>query len=347
MRRAGTWSNAHVLVDTVRRLAPRQVVAVLDLADAATAADGVPPLSEHTLLQVRHGGQGEHLLVYAGTKLAGYAHLDRAAGANAAELVVHPAHRRRGVGAALVAAVQQDGRPVRLWSHGHLRPAREFAARAGYPAVRELWQMRRRLGPDAPPLPPFGLPPGFTARTFVPGRDEAAWVEVNARAFAEHPEQGRLTVADVQQREAEEWFDPQGFFLVLDGAADGGADGGADGAADGGPLAAFHWTKVHPAAAPATGAGEASGAVGEVYAVGVHPAYQGRGLGRAVTVLGLRHLAGKGLAAVMLYVEADNSAAVATYRRLGFTRSAVDVVYASATAPGAATLGSVHPGVSR
>ena len=72
--------------------------------------------------------------------------------------------------------------------------------------------------------------------------------------------------------------------------------------------------------------------LGEVYVVStVDPAAQGRGVGATLTLIGLHHLAerlsGAHQPTVMLYVEADNSAAVNTYRRLGFEVSNVDVAY--------------------
>jgi len=80
-----------------------------------------------------------------------------------------------------------------------------------------------------------------------------------------------------------------------------------------------------------TGKGTETGQTqGEVYVVGVDPAYQRLGLGRAVTILGLAHLRELGLTEAMLYVDADNSAAVATYSRLGFVRFAADVTYSRA-----------------
>jgi mycothiol synthase len=91
-------------------------------------------------------------------------------------------------------------------------------------------------------------------------------------------------------------------------------------------LAASHWTKVMPAGGPQSQRGAAP-TEGEVYVVGVEPAYQGRGLGRSVTILGLDHLRERGLAEAMLYVDADNLAAVATYSRLDFARSGVDIMY--------------------
>ena len=145
-------------------------------------------------------------------------------------------------------------------------------------------------------------------RPFEVGRDEPVWLAVNAAAFAHHPEQGGWSLADLQAREAEPWFDPAGFLLIVPRK-------------DPGTVAAFHWTKVHPA-------GEKGPArVGEVYVVGVDPAYQGRGLGRPLTVLGLHHLRREGLADVILYVDGDNPAALRVYRGLGFTTRGLDRMY--------------------
>jgi mycothiol synthase len=310
-------------VDAVTRLDDAQARAVAVLAEAATVADGVSPLSEHVLLHVRNGSAADedghspaHLLAQDQGRLVGYAHLDTGEPAEgvSAEVVVHPEARRRGVGRALVAALRSaaGAGPLRLWSHGHLEAARDFAAADGFTSVRELWQMRRPLGADAPPLAPVSLPDGFAARAFSPGRDEQTWLSVNARAFASHPEQGRMTLDDLLLREAEPWFDPAGFILIEQVSPPPPA------------LAAFHWTKVH---------GHDGGVhppVGEVYVVGVDPSYQGSRLGRAVTLLGLHHLQDQGLSSAMLYVDGDNKAAVATYTRLGFEQTAVDVMYSPA-----------------
>jgi mycothiol synthase len=324
-------------VDNVQALGDGQRSEVLVLVANATHVDGTAPLSEAVLLAVRdcHAVRSTtsspHFLAYVGADLAGYAHLERRPGgvAATAEVVVEPAHRRQGVGTALVhsletaleTAVGPDAGTLRLWSHGHLEAARAFAARDGYSIVRELWSMRRSLRSDADPLPVVHLPEGFATRHFVIGQDEDAWLRVNARAFADHPEQGRLTRHDLDRRIAEPWFDARGFILIED------MRGFAP------VLAASHWTKVAPAERPGVPPAE-----GEVYVVGVDPAYQGLGLGRAVTILGLAHLRERGLTEAMLYVDADNGAAVEIYSRLGFSRFTADVMY-SRRSPASATIG--------
>ncbi|GAA0482898.1 mycothiol acetyltransferase [Paractinoplanes deccanensis] len=281
------------------RLTAEEAAGVLALAAAAEGADGVYPLSEDVVLRVRGGGDPvaqQHFLAAQDNELVGYAFVEDASG----ELFVHPAHRRRGHGTALLAAA--GGGPLRFWAHGDEPGARAFAEKNGFDRVRVLWQMRRSL---TEPLPDIPLPEGVTVRGFRPGFDEQAWLAVNARAFAHHPEQGRWTRGDLMLREAEPWFDPAGFLLAVD-IED--------------TLLGFHWTKVHPASGD-------DPAIGEIYVLGVDPSGHRRGLGAALSVAGLRHLAAQGLTVANLYVDESNPAAVALYRRLGFEIFKTDVSY--------------------
>jgi mycothiol synthase len=282
-------------IRSLDRLTPAEAADVLTLAAAADEADGVSPLSEDGVLGLRGSGR-THLLAYADDTLAGYAYLDGTSG----ELVVHPKHRLRGHGTALIAAAGPG--TLQFWAHGDEEAARAFAEQAGFTRSRVLWQMRRPLTN----LPDIPLPEGIAVRAFVPGADDEAWLGVNSRAFAHHPEQGRWTPDDLRLRFGEPWFDPAGFLLAVDPADD--------------RLLGFHWTKVHPAEGDQP-------AIGEIYVLGVDPGGHRRGLGAALSVAGLRHLAGLGLAEALLYVDESNGGAVALYRRLGFEIYSTDVMY--------------------
>ena len=274
------------------------------LASAAAHTDGSAPLGEQVLRGLA-GRRAEHLVVHdpAGV-LVGY--LNYAPGDDAvAELVVHPQARRRGIGSAMLrAAIERSGGRIRFWAHG-TQPAARAAARAvGLRPVRELVQMTRPLAgiTESP------APEGITVRTYTGEEDHAELLRVNNAAFDWHPEQGGWTDSVLRERLGQPWFEPEGLFLAFDDAT--------------GRLVGFHWTKVH------------DDRLGEVYVLGVDPDARGRGLGRALTVAGLAHL-GHRLAdaadpQVMLYVEADNAAALGTYRNLGFTVASVDTAYARA-----------------
>lgn len=308
-----------ITVEELRTLPPHLSGDVLALAVRAARHDGVRPLSEQTVLEARRvaedaptGGASTHLLAVEDDRVVAYGHVDHGdPDQPSAELVVDPEHRRRGVGGQLLDHVLRQWPSVRLWSHGDLQDARRLYTSRSLVVVRELWQMSLPLRGEWCELPEVEeLPEGLVVRPFRVGSDEDRWLAVNARAFSHHAEQGRMTLTDLRERQTEPWFDPQGFLIVEDRAA-------VD--PDGVPrLAAFHWTKV-----------EAGSQTGEVYVVGVDPDYQGRGLGRAVTVLGLHHLRAVGCETATLYVDGDNEAAIATYGRLGFERSAVDVMYAA------------------
>lgn len=285
---------------------------ITDLVAAATATDGVAPVGDQVLRELAHD-RTRHLVATDGRAVTGYLNLAPASedAPAMAEAVVAPAARRRGIGAELISTgLAAGGDGARIWAHGDLAAAKATAAALGLTAVRELWQMRRGLAD----LPAANSSPGLTVRTYKGPADDSELLRVNNAAFSWHPEQGGWTAADIDERCREAWFDPAGLFMAFDDQTD--------------QLLGFHWTKIHSLASGEEGHGSK---LGEVYIVGVDPAAQGRGLGALLTLVGLNHLAGvlgdDGI--VMLYVEADNSAAVNTYQRLGFEVFSTDVAYAS------------------
>jgi mycothiol synthase len=260
---------------------------IADIVAAAEQEDGATPLDEATLLALRH----DPGRVRRWDRDAAFALLV----GDDLSLVVHPASRGQGLGRSLLDAVlaETDRDGLRAWSHADHPAAARLAATHGFDRVRELWVMRR---PVATPLPDLVTPDGVTIRAYRPADDEQLlWV--NAAAFVDHPEQGAMDATNLAERMAEPWFEAAGLLVAED------RDG---------HLLGFHWTKQH------------SPDLGEVYVVAIAPEAQGRGLGRVLTLAGLHHLAGLGVAEVLLYVESDNHPAVALYSRLGFGHAARD-----------------------
>jgi mycothiol synthase len=185
--------------------------------------------------------------------------------------------------------VELWGKPAESWH-------RSLAEREGFDELRALHQLRCALPLDGPVL---------ETRSFVPGQDEERLITVNNRAFAAHPDQGGMTTDDLAAAAAQPWFNPDGIRLY-------------DDPADSDRLAGFCWTKIHEPIA----AGEP--ALGEIYAIGIHPDHHGQGLGKPMTAAGLAWLAQQGLTTGMLYVEADNEPALRTYYKLGFEQHRTD-----------------------
>ncbi|WP_144791590.1 mycothiol synthase [Kocuria palustris] len=295
---------------------PDVLVGVRALARAAEDADGDPPFSEQTLIDLRTAPERAALALAPDPddsipRAAAVVLAAREAGAPALlEAVVRPEHRGAGLGRAVVetALSSADG-PVDAWSHGDHPAARALAGALGFEPVRELHRLLRTTSADDE-QPAVELPDGVVIRPFEVGADEQELLRVNAAAFADHPEQGQLSLADLREREAEDWFDPAGLLLAVERE-------------DPARILGFHWTKRHPASG-----GEP--ARGEVYVVGVDPEQQGRSLGRALTAAGLRHLGDQGLAEILLYVDAENRAAFGLYESMGFGRWHVDVMFSRA-----------------
>lgn len=262
------------------------------IVGAADAADGVANLNEAALLHLKNRGlEGATLLLEDdGLALLRGDELD---------VVVTPEARGAGLGGRLVEAAIGDRQgPLEAWSHADHPAAARLAERFEMTRARELWVMERALDETLPEVPDLA---DVRVRGFRTA-DTARLIEVNAAAFAQHPEQGQMDEADFAARTSEDWFDPAGLLVAAD----------ADDV-----LIGFHWTKVHSHPTP----------LGEVYVVAVSPRAAGRGIGRLLTAAGLQHLRGQGLERVQLYVEADNDPAIAVYRGTGFERARVEAQY--------------------
>jgi len=135
----------------------------------------------------------------------------------------------------------------------------------------------------------------FAIRTFNPAKDKNSWLALNNKVFTNHPDQGNWALADLENRMAENWFDPEGFFLAVKDDE----------------IIGFVWTKIHQDFVNQE-------PVGELYVVGVDPDHSRQGIARAVSVAAINYLVGKGLKHSMLYVDADNEKGLALYTSLGF-----------------------------
>jgi mycothiol synthase len=280
--------------------------AVRRIAEACDDSDGVITLNEQACLQLKHRGLQDASLWLA-TSSTGEADGFALLHGQVLDLAVLPDDRGRGVGTALARAALAATDRVEAWSHADHPGAARIAARFGIPKERELRIMSR---PTSLPVAAAVTPPGVRVRTFLPS-DEEALLEVNAAAFAHHPEQGHMTSDDFRERTDEAWFDPAGLFLAVPEEDDPEL-----------PLLGFHWTKVHRDEDPP---------YGEVYVVATNPKAAGRGLGTMLTNVGLRHLATQGVDEVILYVDGDNDPAIAVYERQGFTVVRTEVQYRGAT----------------
>lgn len=287
---------------------------VLELIASATDIDGIPPVAEHVLLHLRHGGDKSdfHLIAMKDNQLTGYAHLDLTDQVEgpSAELVIAPKFRNQGIGKELVKELKaQAGGKLRLWSHGDLPGAKNIAAANGFTHTRTVIQMRRSLTDSIP-----DIDNQIPIRTFLPTIDNEEWIKVNNLAFADHPEQSDWTLADLELRTKEDWFDPKGFLI---------ADINNE-------IAGFCWTKIHGGQIHKHSESEAEhdhDPIGEIYIMGVSPKFEGKGIGRAVTIAGLNYLKSKGLASTILYVDSDNIRARNLYEAFGFKVFNYDLLY--------------------
>ena len=220
----------------------------------------------------------------------------------------HPAYRQLGVVAtteadptsiaAVIDAALAEGAPsaeVVAWIPGADPRIVGALQRVGFRVDREQHQMRVPLPPSTRPV----WPAGIRVEPFRVGTDETAWLAVNNRAFHNHPDQGGWIASQLDRRMAEDWFDPAGFLLAWRGDE----------------LVGFCWTKVHTEPER----------LGEIFVIGVDPDAQGLGLGRTLVTAGLEFLAAeRGCPIGVLYVAANNTAAIPLYESMGFTIGRTD-----------------------
>jgi len=286
---------------------------VLDLIQRSAIFDNSPPIAEHILLHLRHGGDksDSHLVVEEKSKVIGYAHLDQTdlVAGPSVELVVDPDHRSFGIGKQLLSkAVEICGQNLRLWVHGENEAAAALANSFNFEKIRTVLQMQKQLT-DIEKLP--DIDPKIIIRSFLPGQDSNDWLSLNNRVFKDHPEQSDWQLSDLNHRLSEEWFDVKGFFI----------------ASSNNQMIGSTWTKIHGALTHDHGGSHDHPAIGEIYITAVDPTYSGSGLGRALTITALNYLKYQGLTDAMLYVDFDNTRALKLYNSLGFTESGKDILY--------------------
>jgi mycothiol synthase len=287
------------VLDIKRQMRPDDVQVVRDLLRDAERADGHRPLSDHLWLDLVDGGREGFAGLVAWEPghdhPVAYAQISKGNESYSVELVVHPHHRYEMhligpelLSAALDEVARNGGGHVHWWVFEPTIGHEQVAADVGLSPGRTLHQMRRSL-----PLSVADAADAVAVRAFVKGRDEHAWLELNNRAFAHHPEQGGWDEATLSARMSQPWFEPEGFVIhEIDGT-----------------MAGFCWTKVHRDTDPV---------LGEIYVIAVDPVHAGRGLGRSMVVSGLVNLTERGVTTAMLFVDADNDAAMRLYGNLGF-----------------------------
>lgn len=307
---------------------------LLEMTRQTAAADGQPPLNDEALQAIQHpeslpeAQSPLHVAVHRSTVddsgrqqmiWVGQAYLRDIHSDPTGSLFVVPEARRAGAGRRLLAAcIEASETAIRIWAPGNSVAAQCLAADTHLSPARELLIMTRNLAePILDPEPPDGV----EVRAFRTGADEQAWLEVNSRAFADHPEQGGVRMAGLRATMTEPWFDAADFLVAVDTRT--------------GQMLGFHWMKQH------------SDTRGEVYVLGVDPDASGRGLGKALLRAGLKHLRDDlGLTETVLYVEGDNEPAVGLYVLDGFEIASRDVLYAQQHPGGEPASGGAGEGVS-
>lgn len=302
-----------VEISTVDSLTAKQQDQVFKIIEDSFLVDDVKPLSEHVELHLKHGGDKPitHVLALIDEQIVGYGHLDQTdlVAGPSAELVVTPDFRNQGIAKLILQKIENDsaGKPLRLWAHGNIKSAQDFAKKLNYHPAREIVQLCRSL---LEPLADFSTPSEFLFATYQGPQDNEVILEINKKSFVNLPDQASWNEDDLSLRLNEEWFNPKGLLIIRTQTNQ--------------PVA-FCWTKIHGHHH------HVHQPLGEFYVLAVLPEFRGQGLGRQLTLWGLHHLRGQKLAEAMLYVDASNESAKRIYLDLGFVLSGSDTLYKSLT----------------
>ena len=286
----------------------------LKFLDDVAVTDGAPEISGG-LMAIATGEDTAHEAqtassiwrLFDGEALIGFGIRALQGDRHAAEFLIAPDHRGQGLGERLLTTILDEEPEAWCWSHGDHPAAKHLAQRHGLGRDRVLYQMRTDSGLSLDALPETQTPDGVEIRSFAPG-DEDGWLSVNNAAFDWHPEQGGQTRADIDAVVTAADFDPNTFVI----------------AARDEEVIGFHQTKITDT--------DDEGRLGEVYVVGVDPRIHAKGVGKALTVEGMRRMVAAGAETIELYVESDNAPALGLYERLGFHVAVAHVAYAPASA---------------
>jgi mycothiol synthase len=303
-------------LQVIRKVDPSTLEDLVQLFDAVKAYDHHDALGEHKWLDLVHGGREGFAGIVATEpghgsnedQVVGFAHLsrhDKPVGAEwGLEIVVEPEHRGVGaeltlVDAALDLVRDSGGGHLHWWVFQPSEIHDAVAHQVGLARGRDLLHMSVAL----PVRHEVVLPDGVTLRAFEPGRDEQAWIDVNNAAFEHHPEQGSWDIETFRRRMGSRWFDAQDLLLAVEG---------------GSPerVAGSNWLKL-----------DHDAETGEIYVIAVDPSHHGSGLGKALSIAGLRHMHDRGMSTGTLYVDAGNEKALTMYRKIGFESDHLDRAY--------------------
>jgi mycothiol synthase len=223
--------------------------------------------------------------------------------------VVHHLHRGRGIGSRLLDQSEERLRALGAERIHNVTLAPDVAAPPllsgrGYREVRRFWEMTIELGDEPPPEP--ALPGGLRVEPFSVDSSRAFHAAIE-EAFAEHWEHKPEPYEEWWQRQVvKPDHDPSLWFLVRDG---------------------------DEVAAGARNDPERSGG-GWIGALGVRPAWRGRGLAKALLLRSFREFHSRGQRRVGLGVDSENATgATHLYERVGMVVDTEQVVWEKALTP--------------